>query len=63
MKLLKLRKLLAKESLCRARKRIKTQNKQYNNTGISTNVLSQAVDGYFKNRNTDFIKRKHLIFF
>ena len=61
MKLLKLRKIFAKESLCRARKRIKAQNKQYNNTGILTNALSQAVDGYNKSCNVDFIK-KHLMF-
>lgn len=51
MKLLKLRKLLAKESLCRARKRIRTALKQSANEMIYTNVFKDGVDGYKRERS------------
>lgn len=54
MKLLKLIKLIKPESLARARKRIRNEIKLYNNTGISTNSLSQAIDGYSKDRNINY---------
>lgn len=54
MKILKLLKLIKPESLARARKRIRSEIKSYNNTGISTNSLSQAVDGYYKDRNINY---------
>lgn len=50
----KLKIKLSKESLEDTRKRIRREIKQYNNTGISTNPLSQAIDGYFKNRNVNY---------
>lgn len=51
MKMLKLRKLLAKESLCRARKRIRNALKQSANAMIYQNVFNQGIEGYLRDRN------------
>jgi hypothetical protein len=51
MKLLKLRKLFAKESLCRARKRIRNDLKQSANSLIYNYIFNQGADGYFRDRN------------
>lgn len=51
MKLFKLRKLIAKESLCRARKRIKNDLKREANTLIYRNIFNQGIDGYLRDRN------------
>lgn len=48
MKLLKLRKLLAKESLCRARKRIRNALKSSANAMIYRNVFNQGTEGYLR---------------
>lgn len=51
MKLLKLRKLLAKESLCRARKRIRNDLKSSANTLIYNSIFNQGTEGYLRDRN------------
>ena len=48
--LLKLRKLLAKESLARARKRIRNSLKQSANEMIYTNIIKDGVEGYKRER-------------
>ena len=49
--MLKLRKLIAKESLCRARKRIKNDLKQSANNLIYNYIFKQGTDGYLRDRN------------
>ena len=51
MKLLKLRKIFAKESLCRARKRIKARLNQSANAMIYDRVFYEGTDGYLRDRN------------
>ena len=51
MKLLKLRKLFAKESLARARKRIRAALKQSANAMIYANIGYDGTNGYLRDRN------------
>ena len=51
MKLLKLRKIFAKESLCRARKRVRNDLKYTANMLIYRNVFLEGTDGYLRDRN------------
>ena len=46
MKLIKIRKLLAKESLCRARKRVRSDLKQTANDMIYDYIFNQGSVGY-----------------
>lgn len=51
MMMLKLRKLMAKESLSRTRKRIKNDLKQSANTMIYNYIFNQGAEGYLRDRN------------
>ena len=51
MKLLKLHKLFAKESLSRARKRVRINLKREANAMIYNNVFKEGTDGYLRDRN------------
>ena len=50
MKLIKIRKLLAKESLCRARKRVRRDLKQTANDMIYANIGYDGTNGYLRDR-------------
>ncbi len=48
--LLKLFKLITKESLCRARKRVRNNLKQSANTLIYANVFYEGMNGYLRDK-------------
>lgn len=51
MIMLKLRKAIAKESLCRARKRVKINLKQSANILIYNSIFNQGAEGYLRDSN------------
>jgi hypothetical protein len=52
---LKLLRMFRTESLAYARRRIRREIKETAMVGITTNPLSQAIDGYSKDRNVSYV--------